>query len=55
MISSSSTNLHHFAIDTWVKASWEEFMILADNLTYANGRFYYHQDYLRLEMSPVLT
>jgi Uma2 family endonuclease len=53
MISSSSTNLQDFATDTWVKASWEEFMVLADEATFANGRFYYHQGYLRIEMSPL--
>lgn len=39
--------------DTWIKASWEEFMILADDPAYANGRFYYEQGYLRIEMSPI--
>jgi hypothetical protein len=34
MISSSSPNLQGFATDTWVNASWEEFMVLADNSTY---------------------
>ena len=51
--SSSSTNLQDLATDTWVKASWEEFLELADDSTYANGRFYYYQDYLRIEMSPL--
>jgi Uma2 family endonuclease len=51
--SSSSTNLQDLVTDTWVKASWEEFLELADDSTYANGRFYYYQDYLRIEMSPL--
>jgi Uma2 family endonuclease len=53
MVSSSSTNLQEFTTDAWVKASWEEFLALADDSTYANGRFYYHQGYLRIEMSPL--
>ncbi|HEY9604565.1 MAG TPA: Uma2 family endonuclease [Allocoleopsis sp.] len=51
--SSSSTNVQDLATDTWVKASWEEFLELADDSTYANGRFYYYRDYLRIEMSPL--
>jgi Uma2 family endonuclease len=53
MVSNSSTNLQDLATDTWVKASWEEFLRLADNSTHASGRFYYYQDYLRIEMSPI--
>lgn len=41
------------ATDTWVKASWEEFIALADEPTYTDGRFYYHQGLLRIEMSPL--
>jgi Uma2 family endonuclease len=53
MVSSSSKSLQNLATDTWVKASWEDFLALADDSTYANGRFYYHQGYLRIEMSPL--
>jgi Uma2 family endonuclease len=41
------------ATDTWVKAGWEEFIALANDSTYADGRFYYHQGLLRIEMSPL--
>ncbi len=41
------------ATDTWVKASWEEFIALAENPAYLDGRFYYHQGLLRIEMSPL--
>ena len=41
------------ATDTWVKASWEEFIALAEDPAYTDGRFYYHQGLLRIEMSPV--
>jgi Uma2 family endonuclease len=53
MISSSSPTLQNFVTDTWVKASWEEFIALADNPIYENGRFYYHQGSMRIEMLPV--
>jgi Uma2 family endonuclease len=53
MVSNSSTNLQDLATDTWVKASWEEFIALVNDSIYANGRFYYHQGYLRIEMSPI--
>jgi Uma2 family endonuclease len=39
--------------DTWIKASWEDFLILADDPTYENGRFYYDRGYLRIEMTPI--
>lgn len=41
------------ATDTWVKASWEEFISLAQDPAYTDGRFYYHQGLLRIEMSPL--
>ena len=53
MVSSSSTSLQNLEVDTWVKATWEEFMELANHPTYANGRFYYDQGYLKIEMSPI--
>lgn len=37
----------------WGQASWEEYMTLAANPAYADGRFYYHQGLLRIEMSPL--
>ena len=41
------------ATETWVKASWEEFIGLAEDPAYIDGRFYYHQGLLRIEMSPL--
>jgi Uma2 family endonuclease len=48
MVSSST-----FATDIWVKASWEEFLELADNPEYEKARFYYHQGYMRVEMAAL--
>lgn len=59
VVSSSSTHtstllLKNFATDTWWgKASWEEFIELAENPAYTDGRFYYHQGLIRIEMSPL--
>ncbi|HLO47832.1 MAG TPA: Uma2 family endonuclease [Kamptonema sp.] len=39
--------------DTWVKATWEEFMKVAEDPVYENGKFYYYEGYMRIEMSPV--
>ncbi len=50
---SSSPIVQDFATDTWVKASWEEFLAIADNPAYEKGKFYYHQGCMRIEMSPV--
>lgn len=52
MVKSSST-LPHVATDTWIQATWEEFLDLADHPQYAKGRFYYDQGYMRIEMSPL--
>lgn len=59
MISSSNacgvtTLSKNLLTDTWWgKVSWEEFIALAENPAYADGRFYYHQGLLRIEMSPL--
>jgi Uma2 family endonuclease len=39
--------------DTWVKISWDEFLKVAENSDYQEGRFYFYQNYMRVEMSPV--
>ncbi len=39
--------------DSWVEATWEDFLTFADDPTLASGRFYYDQGYMRIEMSPL--
>ncbi|MBA3922732.1 MAG: Uma2 family endonuclease [Nostocaceae cyanobacterium] len=39
--------------DTWVEATWEDFLTFADDPTLVNGRFYYDDGYMRIEMSPL--
>jgi Uma2 family endonuclease len=38
--------------DTWVEATWEDFLTYADDPTLISGRFYYDSGWMRLEMSP---
>ena len=52
-MTTSPTLLQNFATDTWVKATWEEFMALAYNPAYEKGRAYYDRGKLRIEMAPI--
>ncbi len=46
-------NLLNIVTDTWVNVSWDEFMEFVDHPDYQQGRFYYYENYMRVEMSPV--
>ncbi len=39
--------------DIWVKATWEEFLAFADDSTWEKGKFYYYEQHMRVEISPV--
>ena len=39
--------------DIWVKATWEEFLNFAEDSAWEKGKFYYYQEQMRVEMSPV--
>lgn len=39
--------------DTWVEASWQDFIQATENPDYEKGKFYYYQGKLRIEMSPL--
>lgn len=39
--------------DDWMKASWDEFLTLADNPAYEKARFYYDDGCMRIEMAAV--
>lgn len=39
--------------DTWIEASWDEFIQATANPDYQKGKFYYYKGRLRIEMSPV--
>jgi Uma2 family endonuclease len=39
--------------ETWIETTWENFLIFADDPTLPKGKFYYHQGWMRIEMSPL--
>lgn len=39
--------------DSWVRASWEEFLVQAERPEYEQGRFYYDNGCMRIETMPV--
>jgi len=39
--------------DIWVKATWEDFLNFAEDSAWEKGKFYYYQEQMRVEMSPV--
>ncbi len=39
--------------DTWVIATWEEYLQATDNPDYRKAKFYYNNSRLRIEMSPL--
>ncbi|MGK7876706.1 MAG: Uma2 family endonuclease [Xenococcaceae cyanobacterium] len=49
----SSPILPNIVTDTWVKATWSEFLDLSNDTQYAEGRFYYDEGYLRIEMAAL--
>ncbi|MEG5059982.1 Uma2 family endonuclease [Microcoleus sp. A2-C5] len=53
MMSSSSVITQVLETDIWVKATWKEFLNFAEDVTWEKGKFYYYQEQIRVEMSPV--
>jgi Uma2 family endonuclease len=39
--------------DTWVQTTWGDFLTFADDPTLVNGRFYYDEGWMRIEMLPI--
>lgn len=52
-MASSSAITQVLETDIWVNATWEEFLAFADDSTWEKGKFYYYEQYMRVEMSPV--
>ncbi len=48
-----STVQTKIATDTWVTATWDEYIQAGENLDYEKAKFYYFQGKLRIEMSPL--
>lgn len=49
----SAVTRKEIVTDAWLKTSWEEFITLTQDPTYANGKFYYDQGCIRIEMTPI--
>lgn len=52
-MSQSFTTLPKLITDTWIKATWEEYIALANAPQHAEGRCYYDEGYLRIEMAAL--
>jgi len=39
--------------DTWIMATWEEYLQETENPDYTKAKFYYNNGRLRIEMSPL--
>ena len=48
-----STVQTKIATDTWVNATWDEYIQAGENPDYEKAKFYYFQGKLRIEMSPL--
>ncbi|MBD2566656.1 Uma2 family endonuclease [Anabaena lutea] len=46
-------NLPNIVTDTWFNVNWDEFLEIAKHPDYQQGKFYFYQNYMRVEMSPV--
>jgi len=52
-MTTSPTLPQNFITDTWVKATWEEFMALAYHPAYETGKAYYNRGKARMEMTSI--
>ena len=48
-----TTTRHPIQTDTWVKATWDEFLATAYGPAYQKGRAYYDHDHMRIEMASL--
>jgi Uma2 family endonuclease len=53
MVNTTTAPKAEIISDRWVKATWDEFLALADDPKLETGRFYYDNHQMRIEMSPV--
>lgn len=40
-------------LDTWIAASWEEYLRVCDDSAYTTAKFYYSKGQMRVEMTPL--
>jgi len=48
-----AANVPNIFTDTWIEVNWDEFIKIIDHPDYQQGKFYYYQNYMRIEMLPV--
>jgi Uma2 family endonuclease len=48
-----STLQTKFLTDTWITATWDEYIQATENFDYQKAKFYYHNGKVRIEMSPL--
>lgn len=48
-----NTLVNKIPSDTWINASWDEYLQITENPDYEKAQFYYYQEKLRIEMSPL--
>jgi Uma2 family endonuclease len=53
MVSKAIAQTPEILTETWQPMSWQDFQQLTDKIEYKNGRFYYDQGYMKIEMSPL--
>ncbi|MCM1982156.1 Uma2 family endonuclease [Lyngbya confervoides] len=52
-VAASTVPAQPLETDRWVKASWDEFIAIADDPAYEGGRFYFDHGRMRIEMVPL--
>ena len=54
MVNTTTAPKAEIVSDRWVKATWDEFVALADDPAHAEmARLYYDNNQMRIEMSPI--
>jgi Uma2 family endonuclease len=52
-MASNSTITQVLETDIWVKATWEDYLSFAEDSAWEKGKFYYYEQHMMVEMSPV--
>jgi Uma2 family endonuclease len=47
------TSSTQIPLDTWIKTTWDRFITLSSQPEYQQGKFYYDNGWMRIEMSPI--
>jgi Uma2 family endonuclease len=47
------TSSTQIPLDTWIKTTWYHFITLSNQPEYQQGKFYYDNGWMRIEMSPI--